>query len=86
MPSKPITWTQPPLIVGGYELVTMTLTMHLDGPAGSLTAGWSLEDTATGAWIAAEVTTMPQELTNHGYAIGVLTNALERAERVLRPF
>jgi hypothetical protein len=84
--TRPVSWTEPRLFEGGYELLTVKLRCHLDGPRNELCYGWSIEETRTGSWVAADVRTLPQGLGDHVGVFGALTAALKGAYEVLTPF
>jgi hypothetical protein len=86
MTQQKVEWSQPAMFDGGYEQVTVVLKVHLDGPHGEHSYGWSLEDTVTGAWIAAGVVTEGCGFGDHRWIIGTVERAMKAAYAVLTPF
>jgi hypothetical protein len=86
MNARQVKWAQPCLVEGGYPLLTMTYVVHVDGPNGTCVAGWTIETTDTGSWVAAEVSQTPCNSSNHAAVIGGVADTLKRLEGFLSPF
>lgn len=86
MRTTPVRWTEPRLFDHGYEQLSLKFRIHVHGPDGLLSAGWSLHETTTDAWVAACVQTTTERLGCHEGSIGMLLGALEETYGALRPF
>jgi len=83
---RPTQWEQDPLFLGGYQALTLELTMHLTGAQDEIQCNVVVRDTATNEWISAVV---PQMWLNTRWPLlggEQLMSLLSDVQRMLTPF
>jgi hypothetical protein len=79
-----LSWEQLSLVP--RELVTAELTLHLDGPRNAIQVSWRIRETASEAWIGAEVLAPVPGLVNPLPFTRAARELHQRALGALQPF
>lgn len=70
----------------GFNLLTVKFVVHLDGPNGTYSSGYTVSDTVAGSWIESHVDTRGSALAQLTDTEVILRDVLERTRRRLSPF
>lgn len=86
MEQESVSWHALQLWESGFDRLSVHYVVHLNGPAGTFEAGWSILTTDTGMWVASEVCTRPRALLDLPRLSDELQMVLNRSVVALSPF